>query len=359
MADLNTMKAAAASQGATAPPDYPGGPDAWVKDWYQNAVNAGSVKDESVTPAPGSPAAGEKVEGGGIMHDVPGGSSFADMIRQKAKNEHWSEDFARFSDAQIEAWKKFYDPASGKFWSENDPEHKYGSGFDKPAECPEGTTFHGSKCVSWDQLPPELGGTLGLPPGSKPSGAAGGGSAQPAAPTTFGSQLSYTGNPLTDMLLHQFNTGQSLSDPSQMNMFAMGADRQAGGEGAAADQQTRTGQLLQGGGLWWQEGGTASSPDKSTFGGFRADQKNAEPAAAAVAPATPSVPTPSGASTKAAPSAQDLAAPPSTEFTAGSTAVSQPSMTPIGNMLNTSFKPRETWRTRSGGTESPFNAPAF
>lgn len=179
MADLNQMKAAAAAQGATAPPDYPGGPDAWVADWYQNAVNAGSVQ--------GTPTQGEATATDGTTGSTPQGrkntgtSPFADMIRAKAKAEGWSEDFERFSDQQIEAWKPHYDETAGRFRSENDPTGA--ATYDKPAECPEGTTFHGSKCVAWENLPRELGGGQagGYTDWGAQGGQQGGGAAAPAA----------------------------------------------------------------------------------------------------------------------------------------------------------------------------------
>jgi len=352
MADLNQMKAAAAAQGATAPPEYPGGADAWVADWYQNAVNAGSLQG---TRTQGEATATDATTGSTPQgYKNTGTSTFADMIRKKSKDEGWSEDFERFSDAQIDAWQKYYDPSTGKFKSENDPSGA--ATYDKPAECPPGTTFHGSKCVSWDSLPEELGGTGGGGGGGK-GGKGPAAAGPPPPPTTFGSQLSYTGNPLTDMLLYQFNSGSQLSDPSKMNTFALGQDRQEEGAGADADQQKRTGQLLQGGGLWWQEG--AGTGEQDAFGGFRADTKNAEgQAPAAAVPQTLGSGAAlgnnftGGGSTKPQPSESiqmpdqaQAGAPPSSQPAAG-----------IGDMLTNQ---RRTWRNKAGGEDSPFEARAF
>lgn len=171
MANLNQMKAAAAAQGASAPPDYPGGPDAWVADWYQNAVNAGSIQDASTPRTKGEATATDATTGSTPQgYKNTGTSSFADMIRAKAKAEGWSEDFERYSDAQIEAWKPSWDEQAGRFRSEGGG----GALVEKPTECPEGTTLHGSKCVSWESLPYELGGGGGRGGGGAVAGAGGG-----------------------------------------------------------------------------------------------------------------------------------------------------------------------------------------
>lgn len=84
-------------------------------------------------------------------------SQFSDMIRNKSRQEGWSEDFQRFSDAQLDAWQSSYDPASGRFRSEGGG----GALVEKPTECPYGTTLHGSKCISWDQANAMFGGGYG------------------------------------------------------------------------------------------------------------------------------------------------------------------------------------------------------
>ena len=119
MADLATMKAAAASQGATAPPNYPGGPDAWVQAWYQNAVNAGSINANAGTTG----GAGTPAQTGGK------GVTPAD-VRANATKYGLSEDFQRFSDAEIQNMLNHspYDPSTGKFTN------NYGDKVDKPDE---------------------------------------------------------------------------------------------------------------------------------------------------------------------------------------------------------------------------------
>jgi hypothetical protein len=151
------------------------------------------------------------------------------------------------------------------------------------------------------------------------------------------------------MLLHQFNTGSQLSDPSKMNTFALGEDRQEGGTGANADAGARTGQLLKGGGLWWQGGKEAG---QDAFGGFRADQANANaanPLSMANTPAAPAA---------AKPAAPPAAAPSATTPQQPSFAPSQP--TGMSGMLGSSFKPRESWRGKaSGGADNPLAVQAF
>jgi hypothetical protein len=146
---------------------------------------------------------------------------------------------------------------------------------EKPDDCPDGMHVVGTpgKCV------PNGPGEENLPKGPNSGGTEGQGQADPAKPVTNGNQLTMTGNPLQDMLIGQFNTGQ---DPStyQNNIFALGNDMRPGGAGANLDatKSDRQAQSLSGGGLWWGQ-------NKDTFGGFDASQKNAEPVAAAPAPA--------------------------------------------------------------------------
>lgn len=285
MANLNQMKAAAAAQGATAPPDFPGGPDAWVQAWYQNAVNAGSI--------PGERTRGELTATDATTGATPQGykntgtSAFADMIRAKAKAEGWSEDFERYSDAQIEAWKSSWDPQAGRFRSEGGG----GALVEKPTECPPGTTLHGSKCVSWEQLPWELGGQAGVP------GGGGGGVGGPGG----------GGEPAFDA-----------NDPLQARLLEMFSGREGAFQAA-----TQPGVDLEGGGVWW-------SPQAGGAGVMEGGAVNPALAQAALTAFTP-----------AAPSQQPRpqAAPPKSSyeaggFTGGSAAASlmqaQPQAQPMG-----------------------------
>lgn len=243
---------------------------------------------------------------------------------------------------QWRLWDKHYDESCPP----NNPyRNEQGDCAEKPDDCSPGTTKHGSKCVPWDQLPPELGGTAG---GGGQAQGGGGGQYAPPPPSTFGSQIGYTGNPLTDMLLYQFNTGSQLSDPSKMNTFALGEDRQEGGTGAGADQGARTGQLLKGGGLWWQGPQEAG---KDAFGGFRADVANSNAANPLSMPNTPAA-KPAAA---AAPTPQQIANPPASP----SPTFTQTPATNMSGMLGNSFKPRESWRNKAGGAANPLEIQAF
>jgi septal ring-binding cell division protein DamX len=114
-----------------------------------------------------------------------------------------------------------------------------------------------------------------------------------------------TGNPLQDMLIQQFNTGQGENE--QANLFALGEDARVGGTGRNQDQgttaPTRQAQSLSGGGLWWGQ-------DKDTFSGFDASKQNATGAATV----SPAAPPPAATAAPAAPAATPAAAP---AFTAG------------------------------------------
>lgn len=371
--NLQTAKAAAAARGLTAPADYPGGADAWALDWFQNGVNAG---DPDLQQRAGTQKGERKAEEGGVIHDFSSSAASSEWLgkrkptvqelRKWAKETNRSEDYERFPDTAVSGWiDRHWDVGAGSF------KNNYGDLVDKPdergANTPAGFNGTGDR-GGWD-MPGQGGGGAGGGGGRAAAPAAPG---PPPPPTTFGSQLGYTGNPLTDMLLQQFNSGTQLSDPSKMNMFALGGDRQEGGEGGAADAQTRTGQLLQGGGLWWQEGGTPASPDKSAFGGFRADTKNANAAnplsLGATPPATPAAPTGgspsvggSPAAAKAgggAPTPAQIAAPPTAMGLSSPSAMGTPvppAMTPMAGMLDTNYRPRETWRKQAGGTDNPMS----
>jgi hypothetical protein len=75
--------------------------------------------------------------------------SFAQMLRRLAAEQGWSEDFQRFSDPEIDAWKQYWDPSRQRFRG-----GMYGGQeghfYEKPTECPPGTTLHGSSCVPHD-----------------------------------------------------------------------------------------------------------------------------------------------------------------------------------------------------------------
>ena len=334
-----------------------------MDEWYSNAVSAGSV-----------PGAGGATDRSALEQNLSVGQTSGDEIRDPA-----------YSSAQWGAWEKKERDKQGQSGNAYNTPNKYnpdGKGgcppnlsftsrpgpdgkiecAAKPDDCPDGSGLHGSSCKDNDWLNATLGGDR---PSSAQMGASwvkdgvnpfaaggegGGGGAggrgtsgpppPPPKPTTFGSQLSYTGNPLTDMLLYQFNTGAQLSDPSKMNTFALGENRQEGGTGADADQGKRTGQLLQGGGLWWQGPQEAG---QDAFGGFRADVANASAAnpSAAVSPASAPARPP-----------QQMANSPLPGF-------AQTKDTNMSGMLKDSFNPRRSWKDKMAGEDNPFGIQAF
>jgi hypothetical protein len=208
---------------------------------------------------------------------------------------------------------------------------------EKPDDCPDGMHVVGTpgKCV------PNGPGEEGMPKGPN-SGKGGGAPAPPPKPVTFGSQLSMgTGNPLQDMLIQQFNTGQ---DPTtyQHNIFGLGEDARVGGTGLNADQgnvaPTRQAQSLGGGGLWWGQ-------NKDTFSGFDASQKNAD-GTPTVSPAAPVVKPVDPAPAPAAPAPTIGAAGPIGGMHQGGPArkkVWAPQntrpVTPVSGMMTNAFRP--------------------
>jgi hypothetical protein len=217
----------------------------------------------------------------------PGGSDAEYLAEVRASGQGKSEDYERWKndDATLLSWKKYY-VGGGKF--KND----YGDIVDKPDERgpntpgnrngtgDQGDYGRGYNNDSLDSTDPNWDASKGRII-DRGGGGGGGGKAQAATtPETFGNQLGMTGNPMQDMLINQFNTGQNATYTQGSNLFGLGEDRKMGGAGANADQQSQTkAQSLTGGGLWWGQS-DGSTPD--TFQGFRADQKNAT---APVAPA--------------------------------------------------------------------------
>jgi hypothetical protein len=228
-----------------------------LMDWFKNAVDAGAVgasggmKDRKKAPTEGHSS------GEGYGANDPTG------IRAHAKEHGMSEDFDRFDNATLKEWEQFRDSnCPPKYPYRMDPGHinKWFKGQYQQGACVE--------------KPIDTGGVIQDQSGKwGPNGQTGKGQADPQSgkpaepePTTFGQQLSYTGDPMQDMLIYQFNTKAQLQGDGK-NIFGLGEDRQVGGEGAAADMQKVMAQSLAGGGLWWGAEGFNE--------GFRADQKNA------------------------------------------------------------------------------------
>lgn len=292
----------------------PNANQAQIDAWFKEAVESGSYlqngEDSSSTAYTKS---GYSKSGGA---DITG-------MRAYAKAHGMSEDFDRWDEGQLMAWEKAKDP-----------------------NCPPNTpyqAFDGSGCIE-KPIDSNKGGP-GVDENGKPSSGKGGGPytpPPPPKPVTFGSQLSMgTGNPMQDMLIQQFNTGQ---DPTTMqnNIFGLGEDARVGGAGRNADQgnvaPTRQAQSLGGGGLWWGQ-------DKDTFSGFDASQKNAE-GAATVSPAARAVTPPVTPAAPAAPAPTIGGAGPIGGMHQGGPArkkiwapqTARP-VTPVSGMMTNAFRP--------------------
>ncbi len=127
--DLATAKKAAQQFGVTPPPDYPGGPDQWALDWFENGVNAGDPR--FVKMAGGGAGAGwgqgQAEEGEGGIADWQGAAPSSEWLgkraptprelRRYARDQGWSEDFQRYDDRQLAQWlnQGGWDVNAGKF----------------------------------------------------------------------------------------------------------------------------------------------------------------------------------------------------------------------------------------------------
>jgi len=233
-----------------------------MDQWFANAVTAGSVQDD------GNPV----------------GTMTPQALRAKAKAEGWSEDFTRpeFTDAVLQDWiSKYWDANAGKFRSARSGV----SGFwEKPTECPPGLVPGGANetdaCVQ-----PGAGGGAGA-------------TAQSQSQTTAarqGTEIGYTGNPIVDMLIYQFNNRRSL-DTQDPNIFGLTGGRQVPPSDPNGNKADVTGRLLEGGGLWW----APTQDSKDVFGSTTAPTPLSEikPAPTPTATATePSIISPAAQTT--------------------------------------------------------------
>ena len=194
------------------------------KDWQ-----AGQQPEAQPPPPPAAPAAPGQAPA--APAGAPAGTTTPAQLRANAKSGQWSEDFDRFSDAQLQAWLNtgLYDPSTGKFRSENDPNGP--AIYDKPAECPAGTSFHGNRCVPYGELP-EWSSERQQYDAERGIGGGGGGapSGGPSGPPV---------DPLQQQLLNLYQ--------ERGGMFS---GQQAGGFG----------DKLAGGGIFWGEGGQGATP---------------------------------------------------------------------------------------------------
>jgi hypothetical protein len=222
-------------------------------------------------------------------------------LRQKAKQEGWSEDFERFDDATLKRWlDNYWDEKTGHFKSEkvDAAGNPIQGTFEKPDECPPGMTAFGKdQCRPLSEVQQIQARQAGQAQPAAPP--------PPPKPVTEGKagELTYTGNPLTDTLIEMFNTRRRISDQAAPNLFGFQGGRDPGqlattAAGAPKDplgaMPDVTGRLLQGGGLYW----TGAQPTAPA----------AAPTAAPAAPA-PAAPAPAPQPGASAPAPTQTAAP--------------------------------------------------
>ena len=186
------------------------------------------------------------------------------------------------SEAQWIAWRPFWDDATKTFRSENvdaSGNPISGTGFEKPVDCPEGTTKYSlNQCLPLDD--PRITGA-----GGGGGGTGGGATGQPAQPpkseSVASSQLQYTGDPLMDSLVQMFNYRAGVFGTG--NPFMSGATpRTSITKDKKGKQQEIEGVFLPGGGLWWGDKGdlsTAIAPLAKMFapaGGVKGSNRSSD-----------------------------------------------------------------------------------
>jgi hypothetical protein len=264
-----------------------------MDEWFNNAVGAGAVQSNGQPRDPNAGAGSQLAQQTGATQGQsagvsgssglkPGQTPTPAQLRQFAKENNWSEDFDRFNDATLASWiGSNWNPQTMKFTSEKKDQNgnPIPGDVEKPVDTPDGWTAWGQGAIRTSDAQNKMAGWGGGGAGNN-GGMGGQAPPPPPQPVTNGNQLSMTGNPLQDMLIGQFNTGQNPST-YQNNIFALGEDMKPGGTGANADAQQsgRQAQSLSGGGLWWGQ-------NADTFGGFDASQKNAT-GTESISPAAP------------------------------------------------------------------------
>ena len=197
-----------------------GGKD-MMDQWYQAAKAAGSVPD------PMANTGGQAQPGGGTTQytgpadttkwktDVamtddahpdsagPSGDPFVDMIRASGTG---SEDYKRFSNAQILAWKDKYDPDASKAAGIPKFKNDFGDIVDKPTESGANSQAAGY--------------ATGEKSGGKAGAGGAGGGAKPA-----GTGAESSGNPLQDALVRSFQNREG----QFVNAGVQGAELGGGG----------------------------------------------------------------------------------------------------------------------------------
>jgi hypothetical protein len=175
-----------------------------MDEWFNNAVQSGAVGSDGMRPT----------SEGATGPTSSTGNWTAQQLRDYAKQQGWSEDFARFDTPTLQGWiNDYWDPQAMKFRS-----MRGGEGFfEKPTECPPGMMPSG---------PNETDPCVGNSGEVAPKGSGAGGRAGAGAAGGYSS-------PLAEMLANQ---GSFLSgyDPTR-------GDNNPGVQGG----------VLRGGGLWW------------------------------------------------------------------------------------------------------------
>lgn len=206
-----------------------------MDQWFQAAQAAGAV-DQGGTPNQGQGATEASAAAGGMTPE---------KLRQKARQEGWSEDFARYQGPQgdrvLQGWiNQYWDPQRGKFRSMHAPQGAQGDWVyaEKPDEGivdPQGTEWgpHGNRSgVNLSALGLNtLHGSVGA------GGRTGGGRPQgQPQPQPVGAGLFDPQNPLQNKLIQMVQQGGGFFGQNPMNNAAS----------------------LQGGGVWWGQGGDFS-----------------------------------------------------------------------------------------------------
>jgi len=246
--------------------------DSWggqdrLQEWFDNAYRANAVD------AQGNSTVGTGVTSPGSGHSL---QSTADVtgMRAAAREAGMSEDFDRFDEETLQRWEQFRDPkCPPKFPYRQDKQHATQNRFSyQENACVEKPIDTGGviqdQSGNWIQNPEGQPGQQGANPSSKMAKAP-----PPPKPTTFGGagDITYTGNPLVDNLIYQFNTQRQLGDTGQnnLNIFGMRNERTADPSNVNNDPQNIKGQLLKGGGMWWTDANQA----KDVFQGWRVGQQ--------------------------------------------------------------------------------------
>lgn len=314
--------------------------------WYQAAKAAGSVPDPMAnTGGQGQPGGGTTQYTGPadttkwktdvLMTDdahpdslAPSGDPFVDMIRASGTG---SEDYKRFSNAQILAWKDKYDPDASKAAGIPKFKNEFGDIVDKPTES-------GPNSLA-----------AGYATGEKGGGKAGGGGGGGAESTT---------DPLQAALVRSFQNREG----QFVNAGVQGAELGQGGV-FWTDPTARNPATPQTGGAEPREGAAVGTGSASATGGYNPAANATGPGNAALVGATLNAFTPNAPSAVQAGSpgpAPATSTPATNQWTGGtqpgtvgkpSWEQSTPEVPPLDRKLANQFArqnraPQEWWRAQ-------------